>query len=134
MMATIEQADACFHHSVKRMKALSEEGYGEGWEPFKMCFWMKDLNRGYLLKFKENGILEDSEIVTKEPTDVSAVVIMTSDDWVGQHTKEVDLAEKYYSGEMKIKGDVAALQRYKTFASYEPYYPPGHPKYKGESG
>ncbi|MEM3564025.1 MAG: SCP2 sterol-binding domain-containing protein [Candidatus Jordarchaeaceae archaeon] len=132
-MATIEQADACFHHSVKRMKALSEEGYGEGWEPFKMCFWMKDLNRGYLLKFKEDGILEDSEIVTKEPTDVNAVVIMTSDDWVGQHTKEVDLAEKYYSGEMKIKGDVAVLQRYKTFASYEPYYPPGHPKYKGES-
>lgn len=132
-MATIEQADACFYHSVKRIKALSEEGYGEGWEPFKMCFWMKDLNRGYLLKFKEDGILEDSEIVTKEPTDVSAVVIMTGDDWVGQHTKEVDLAEKYYSGEMKIKGDVAALQRYKTFASYEPYYPPGHPKYRGES-
>lgn len=130
-MTTAEQADACYQHSAKRIKDMSEEGYGEGWEPFQMCFWMKDLNRGYLFKFKKDGILESTEIVTEEPTGISAVIIMSSDDWVGQHTKEVDLAEKYYSGEMQIKGDVAVLQQYKVFASYEPYYPPGHPKHEG---
>nr|MDO8079141.1 SCP2 sterol-binding domain-containing protein [Candidatus Freyarchaeota archaeon] len=130
MVATAEMADACYQHSAKRIKAMAEEGYGEGWEPFKMCFWMRDLKRGYLFTFKKDGILESTEIVTKEPTGINAVIIMNSDDWVGQHTKEVDLQEKYYSGEMQIKGDVAVLQQYKTFASYEPYYPPGHPKYK----
>ncbi|GEM_PF-6266938 len=129
-MATIEDSDACFHFGVERIKKIHEEGLGVGWNPFTVVMWLEDLKRGYWYKFKKDGILEDAKIVTGEPPEATAVVYMSSDDWVGHHTKEVDLAEKYFSGEMKVKGDVVVLQQYQTYDSYEPYYPPGHPKHK----
>jgi hypothetical protein len=128
-LATAEDSDACFNFGVKRIKSIDKEGLGEGWNPFTVVMWLKDLNRGYWYKFEKDGILEDSKIVTGKPPEATAVVYMSSDDWVGHHTKEVSLADKYFSGEMQVKGDVVVLQQYQTYDSYEPYYPPGHPKH-----
>lgn len=129
-MATKEMCDACHEHSLQRIKKMAGVEAGDGWPAFSVLMWIKDLNQGYYYEFEEEGKLVKAEIVSGQPVPATATVILTSDDYVGQHTQEISLQEKYFSGELSIKGDVSALQRFSVFASFEPYYPPGHPKYK----
>lgn len=130
-MATKEMCDACHDHSLERIKKMAGVEVGEDWLVFSVEFWLKDLNMGYYFEFEEGGKLAKHETITGQPVPATAVVIMTSDDYVGQIAQEISLMEKYFSGELSIKGDVTALQRFSAFADFQPYYPPGHPKYKG---
>jgi len=129
-MATKEMCDACHEHSLERIKKMAGVEVGEDWPAFSVEFWLKDLNMGYYFEFEEEGKLAKHETITGQPVPATALVTMTSDDYVGQIAQEISLMEKYFSGELTIKGDVTALQRFSAFADFQPYYPPGHPKYK----
>lgn len=129
-MATKEMCDACHEHSLQRIKKMAGVEVGDGWPAFSVLFWIKDLNLGYYFEFEEEGKLAKHETITGQPVAATAIVTMTSDDYVGQITQEISLQEKYFSGELTIKGDVSALQRFAVFRGFEPYYPPGHPKYE----
>lgn len=129
-MATKEMCDDAYQYGLVRIKKMAGVEVGEDWPAFSVQMWIKDLNQGYYYEFAEAGKLVKSEIVHDQPVNATATVFLISDDYLGQIAQEVSLMEKYFSGEISIKGDVVAMQRFSAFAPYEPYYPKGHPKHK----
>lgn len=127
-MYSKQDCDACFDHAIQRIKKMAGVEVGEDWEPFTIAVWLADLKHGYIYDFGDGGRLKNYKIVDDNPPNAATLITMSSDIFVGEHTLEINLQEKYYSGEVTVKGDVEKLQRFALFADYEPYYPPGHSK------